>query len=512
MPEPISSFLDSTRLLFDLQQSNKIAERFAGCLDPQVIARHVTDGLVDTFDCAFARLWLVEPDRITLRLVASSGMYTHVDGSFARVAMGAFKVGKIAQNRIPFLSNNLANETWVKDRDWAIAQNISGFAGYPLLLADEVVGVLAVFSHQPMQAEFLEVLQGLCTTVTVSLKNALQYQQERRSQDARSQPLSGNATPLSEHLATVLQSARLTLVGTERPLTVSLTYVLLRLAEVLTEMECHYCRLTYGADAITLEAMVDPVRRSPQNGQNGQNGHPNPAAAPVNTLGDLQFAVACLGGELQTHTSPQQKVLQVLLSLPYPACRLGPSVRVQCKQSVLQVAFTHLAYLAGLTLADRHDGETPLVTDDITQVGTAKQVLWISHDSRDLPKGVNARVDLSIQPAQLRQAVEALLQGQRWGLDLDAADTFQSPSDREQEIMTLLAQGLRDRDIAQQLFISDRTVKFHINNILTKLQARTRFQALYRATLQGWITVDEVNAADPANGEGDDNEAIAAGQ
>jgi DNA-binding NarL/FixJ family response regulator len=53
--------------------------------------------------------------------------------------------------------------------------------------------------------------------------------------------------------------------------------------------------------------------------------------------------------------------------------------------------------------------------------------------------------------------------------------------------MALLAQGLRDRDIANSLHISDRTVKFHINNILAKFKAKTRFQALYQVTRDGWI-------------------------
>jgi DNA-binding NarL/FixJ family response regulator len=54
-------------------------------------------------------------------------------------------------------------------------------------------------------------------------------------------------------------------------------------------------------------------------------------------------------------------------------------------------------------------------------------------------------------------------------------------------MMQLLTQGLRDRDIAQQLVISESTVKFHINNILAKLNARTRFQALHIAMANGWI-------------------------
>lgn len=184
MSEPIPELLDSARLLFDLQRGNEIAQSCSGCLAPEVIARRVTDGLVEKFDCALARIWLVEADQTAVRLVASSGMYTHINGSFARVQMGAYKVGKIAQNRVSFLSNNLANEPWVKDRDWAIAHKIRGFAGYPLAVGDRVVGVLVTFSHHPMAPEFLEVLQVLCTTVTVALENALPYQQKKQAWQA----------------------------------------------------------------------------------------------------------------------------------------------------------------------------------------------------------------------------------------------------------------------------------------------------------------------------------------
>ena len=60
-------------------------------------------------------------------------------------------------------------------------------------------------------------------------------------------------------------------------------------------------------------------------------------------------------------------------------------------------------------------------------------------------------------------------------------------SDREREIIQLLAQGMRDREIAHKLFISDRTVKFHINNAVNKLNAKTRIQAIYQAYSRGLL-------------------------
>ncbi|MDJ0571982.1 MAG: GAF domain-containing protein [Pleurocapsa sp. MO_192.B19] len=123
--------LDHTGLVWDLQQANQIAQSFSTSLDLEEIARLATDGLVQYFDCTFARIWLVEPDGKMLRLVASSGLYTHTDGSFSRIPMGAYKIGRIAQNRVSLLSNNLADESWVRYPEWAIANKISSFAGYP---------------------------------------------------------------------------------------------------------------------------------------------------------------------------------------------------------------------------------------------------------------------------------------------------------------------------------------------------------------------------------------------
>ncbi|WP_370584692.1 LuxR C-terminal-related transcriptional regulator [Oculatella sp. LEGE 06141] len=478
MSEAISGFLDATRLLFGLQRSYKIAQHFVGCAEPQLIARQATDGLVDEFDCALARIWLVEPDRKMLRLVASSGMYTRVDGSFARVPMGAFKVGKIAQNRIAFLSNNLAEETWVKDREWAIANCIFGFAGYPLVAAEQVIGVLAVFSRQPLAPEFLEVLQGLCMTVTVALETALRYQHEKQMW-LTSAAASSLALPLSEQLDQLLNQARFVLVGTERSLSTAVTCLLLRTTERLNELKCTYCRLTYGLGEVSLEALIPATAVS---SDAVLADVPPYIVAAINTL---QVAIACLGGTLQTYIGTNQNAIRVLLQLPYLSPLSELRLRVQCESPVLQVAFTQLAHLAGLTVCSAIDAAVPLLTD--TLVGQPPpQVLWVAIGNQPAPKGIAARIDLSITSAQLREAVDVVAQGGSWNLE-PVANRQPHLSEREQEILALLAQGLRDRDIANQLYISERTVKFHVNNVLTKLNARTRFQALYRATLNGWL-------------------------
>lgn len=465
--------LNAPRLLFELQQVNAIARSLSGCLDPEAIAHQITEALVHQFDCVFARIWLVEPDQTALRLVSSAGLYTHINGSFARVPMGAYKVGKIAQNRIPFLSNHLAEEAWVKDRNWAIANHIQGFAGYPLMVGDRVIGVLAAFSDRPLAPEFLEVLQVLCMTTSIALDAAIQRQQ------APTKPRSTADLPvLSEQLATILSQTRPMLMGTEQPLTLSSTHVFLKAAEVLNRIGCNYCRLIYGEQTVALEAIAPAPK-------NAAPDHHTQQTWLRSHFDDLQLVVTCLGGSLRLQVGHPKPVVQVWLALPYPRCDRGPTVRVECEGVLLQTALTHLAHLAGLTVGDRTAPAALLLTDQPPADATLP-VLWLRHHpGQPIPAHVQGVVDWAIEPDQLRDQVERILKGD--GGMPPQLEEGQKLSDREEEVMRLLAQGLRDRDIAQHLYISESTVKFHINNSLAKLNARNRYQAVYQAAIRGWI-------------------------
>jgi DNA-binding NarL/FixJ family response regulator len=56
---------------------------------------------------------------------------------------------------------------------------------------------------------------------------------------------------------------------------------------------------------------------------------------------------------------------------------------------------------------------------------------------------------------------------------------------REIEVLALVADGLRNRDIAQRLFVSSKTVDHHVSAILRKLGARTRGEAAAEARRLG---------------------------
>jgi DNA-binding NarL/FixJ family response regulator len=69
-----------------------------------------------------------------------------------------------------------------------------------------------------------------------------------------------------------------------------------------------------------------------------------------------------------------------------------------------------------------------------------------------------------------------------------ATEKQRSLSKREREIMDLLAQGLTGEQVAEKLFLSPETIKTHIRNAMSKLEATTRVHAIAIALREGYIS------------------------
>jgi DNA-binding CsgD family transcriptional regulator len=86
------------------------------------------------------------------------------------------------------------------------------------------------------------------------------------------------------------------------------------------------------------------------------------------------------------------------------------------------------------------------------------------------------------------EQASSLTRERAWAPVVKEGDARLQLTDREREVMTLVASGLQSGDIAERLFLSPETVKSHVHNALAKLGAHTRAHAVAIALVTGEIT------------------------
>jgi two-component system, NarL family, response regulator LiaR len=102
---------------------------------------------------------------------------------------------------------------------------------------------------------------------------------------------------------------------------------------------------------------------------------------------------------------------------------------------------------------------------------------------------------------ELRRAIKAAAAGQvhlapeaaaRLMREVRSPEQHEELTERESEVLMLLARGRANRQIAGSLFISEKTVKAHVSKILMKLGVRSRTQAALHAVHKGFVSIDEL--------------------
>ncbi len=138
----------------------------------QEALQQCAEALVRNLNAAFARIWTLDQNGRVLELQASAGLYTRLDGSHSRVAVGALKVGRIAERREPHLTNQVQTDREVDDPAWAVREGLVSFAGYPLLAGDELLGVMALFGRRPLSDLTLDALAANAGGIALSVQRA----------------------------------------------------------------------------------------------------------------------------------------------------------------------------------------------------------------------------------------------------------------------------------------------------------------------------------------------------
>jgi PAS domain S-box-containing protein len=133
--------------------------------DLRSILQASAESVVRHLDAAFARIWTLNNQENLLQLQASAGQYTGLNGEYARMLVGELHIGGIAQERKPYIANDLVNDPRTEHPEWAEQERIIALAGYPLMVEGRLVGVLAMFARQALGSDTLEALALVADTI-----------------------------------------------------------------------------------------------------------------------------------------------------------------------------------------------------------------------------------------------------------------------------------------------------------------------------------------------------------
>lgn len=192
-------------------------------------------------------------------------------------------------------------------------------------------------------------------------------------------------------------------------------------------------------------------------------------------------------------------MIRVLLNVPSPALRAGLRALLASDQTIrvmndsleeddLQLEADVVITSASHTSFTAHSADSTVATLFLSDDQPNARVL-----TRSLRVWGVLPTDASAE--ELTAAVHALSQGLIVGTSTLLFESESGPlshgplTDRESEVLGLLAKGLANKQIAMTLGISEHTVKFHVSSIYAKLNVTNRTEAVREGLRGGWIAL-----------------------
>lgn len=216
--------------------------------------------------------------------------------------------------------------------------------------------------------------------------------------------------------------------------------------------------------------------------------------------------------------------LRVLLIEDHALTRIGLKTSLEESGLIEIIAETEYGEI-GVELADKHLPDVILMDLGLPNMNgidatrliksknpTLKVIILTSHKNEmevtgALGAGADAYCLKDISPQRLITVIQSVFEGAAW-LDpaiakvvlrkfsddiqpiekIEIIERNRSPlTDRELQVLQLLADGCTNVEIAEELSLSQHTIKTHIGNILQKLSVDDRTQAVVRALREGWV-------------------------
>jgi signal transduction histidine kinase len=157
---------ERTRLL---SLSAAVGTALAGNDSLRTILQRCAEALVQHLGVAAACIWSLDAEEKVLEMEASAGKYMPVGDLYGSIRLGESAIGILAQKRQPYVTDRVFDDVYLTDEAWVQGREITAFAGYPLVVEDRLVGVVAMFSEQPFSNATLKALAWVAGVMAMGI-------------------------------------------------------------------------------------------------------------------------------------------------------------------------------------------------------------------------------------------------------------------------------------------------------------------------------------------------------
>ena len=138
--------------------------------DPlDTILHRCATAMVHYLHATLARIWVCGSEDMALQLQASAGMAAESEALPYKQPKVAVDMALIAEGR-PILINKVVGDKRIADQEWAKHEGIVAYAGYPLVLEDRLVGLMSVFSRNPLSDVILQEMASVANGIALCIE------------------------------------------------------------------------------------------------------------------------------------------------------------------------------------------------------------------------------------------------------------------------------------------------------------------------------------------------------